>query len=362
MPATEAELAAMIRECDARVALTGGATRHIPQTGPEAPPRLSTARLTGVTRYEPGALTLVARAGTPLAEIEALLASHNQRLPFEPMDHRVILHRTGTPTLGGMIALNHCGPRRVQAGAARDLLLGLRFVDGTGRIVKSGGRVMKNVTGYDLARLHCGARGTLGVISEVALKVLPAPEAVMTFTQPQSDPVAATHTMSRALGAPFEISGAAWDGAQVLLRIEGFAASVRYRGAQLQSLIPDLHPLPHGHDPWPDLRDVRALSPLGPDIWRICARASHGARAAGRLQAAGVQVMLDWGGALVWAAAPPGTDLRAHLHGLDGHATRLRGTAGDLPECAPQSAPVTALSARLRQNFDPKGLFQKGSL
>lgn len=353
-PTTEDELADLLRGARGRLSVMGGATRHVPQPGTP----LTTRALCGVQLYEPGALTLVVRAGTPVAEIDALLAQNNQRLPFEPMDHRALLGTSGTPTIGGVIGLNHCGPRRMQAGSARDLLLGVRLVDGTGRIVKNGGRVMKNVTGYDLARLTCGAGATLGIVTEISLKVLPLPEMTMTLARDVADPTAAVRDMAVALGSPYDITGAAWDGARVLLRVEGFADSVRYRTERLMQLLPGAAPITD--DPWPAIRDGQRFSGTATDVWRVSLRASQGGLAARRLGDCGIAVQLDWGGALLWAAPPPGTDLRALLGDGYGHATLLRGRPSPaIPEREPQSAPVAALSARLRESFDPRGLFRR---
>ncbi len=169
-PESEEQLAEMVRGANGPLSVRGGGTRHMPGDG-EA---LTTSGLTGITLYEPGALTLVALAGTPMAVVEKALAKEGQRLPFEPMDHRALLGTKGTPTIGGAVAMNVSGPRRVQAGACRDSLIGVRFVDGEGTVIKNGGRVMKNVTGYDLVKLMAGARGSLGVLSEVSFKVLPS--------------------------------------------------------------------------------------------------------------------------------------------------------------------------------------------
>src|SRR6056297_2062864 len=197
-PSTEADLAAIIRDADGPLRIEGGGTR--PVGGASNGARLSTAAVTGVALYEPGALTLVARAGTPGAEIEAVLAAEGQRLAFEPMDHRGLLGTEGTPTIGGVVAANGSGPRRIQAGACRDFLLGVRYVDGQGRVIRNGGRVMKNVTGYDLVRLMAGSYGTLGVLTEVALKVLPTARSTGVLRIEGLGDADAIATLSRALG------------------------------------------------------------------------------------------------------------------------------------------------------------------
>lgn len=350
IPTSDAELAQAICDTKMPLAIRGGGTR----SGETTRPILSMTGLSGISLYHPGALTLVARAGTPVAEIEATLAEKNQRLAFEPMDHRPVLGTAGTPTIGGVVAMNASGPRRVQAGAARDFLLGATFVDGQGTMIKNGGRVMKNVTGLDLTRLQCGARGTLGVLSEVSFKVLPLPERTATLAIPLDDPNAAVVAMSRALGSPFEVSGAAWDGARVLLRIEGFADSVVYRGEMLAKLLPGLTLI--DENPWPEIRDGAGFADGPLDVWRVSLRASHGGTLAGRLRDRGARVSLDWGGALVWAGVTPGFDLRTLMTDLDGHATRLRG-AGPIPSLHPDPPARAALARGLRQKFDPKGLF-----
>lgn len=352
-PQSETDLAEVIRAADAPLAIRGGGTR----TDPPSAPVLSMAAMTGITLYEPGALTLVVRAGTPVSEVEATLAEKNQRLAFEPMDHRPLLGTDGTPTMGGVVAMNASGPRRVQAGAARDYLLGAVFIDGRGQRIRNGGRVMKNVTGYDLARLHCGARGTLGVLTELSFKVLPLPDRVATLAMAVETPDRAVAILAEALGSPFDVTGAAWDGARCLIRLEGFRDSVAYRADALAVRLPGLARV--DDNPWPLIRDGAALADDLGDLWRVSLRASHGAILAGRLQDKGARVILDWGGALVWAAVPEGMDLRAVMGELGGHATRLRG-AGSIPALHPDPAPVAALSRGLRQQFDPRGLFALG--
>ena len=206
-PQNEAELAEMVAAANGPLQVRGGGTRPVGK--PVDGAVISAAGLSGIVDYEPGALTLVVRAGTPVAEVEAALAAEGQRLAFEPMDHRALLGTEGTPTIGGVVAANVSGPRRFSVGAARDFLLGVRFVDGSGRILKNGGRVMKNVTGYDLVKLMAGSYGTLGVLSEASFKVLPVPEQTLTLELVTADERKAQEAMTRALTSPYEVSGAA---------------------------------------------------------------------------------------------------------------------------------------------------------
>lgn len=233
VPQSEAALAEVVAGAAAPLALRGGGTRG----GVVAGQGLSAAGLGGIRLYEPGALVMVAGAGTPLAEAEAAAAAEGQRLAFEPPDLRAILGRAGTSTLGGVFAANASGPRRVQAGAARDALLGIRLVTGRGEVVANGGRVMKNVTGYDLVKLSAGSRGGLGVLTEVAFRLQARPEAEVTLQAKVPDRAAGLALMAQALATPFEPSGAALSGGRVFLRLEGLAGSVRYRQAALAAAL-----------------------------------------------------------------------------------------------------------------------------
>jgi glycolate oxidase FAD binding subunit len=364
-PNTEAELAECIKAASGPLAIVGGGTRGA--TPSEARTGLSTQALTGITLYDPGALTLVAKSGTPIAEIEAALAAENQRLAFEPMDHRGLLARAGTPTIGGVVAANISGPRRVQVGACRDHLLGVRFVDGRGDVVKNGGRVMKNVTGYDLVKLMAGSHGTLGVLSEVSLKVLPEVEAGSTVLISGLDAAAAVGVMSRAMGSPYEVSGAAHDPqtATTMLRVEGFADSVQYRAKALRALFSDMDVTieddrEKAAQRWKNIRDVAVFHGTEADIWRVSCVPRDAATLA---TAAGGEVLFDWAGGLIWVSVPAGTDLRAKLGPFEGHATRVRMVAAAqdrLPIFAPEPPIVARFSAGLRQKFDPKGIMNTG--
>ena len=350
-PVTEDEMAEAVRDAGGPLVVRGGGTRGL---GAPAGEVLDTGGLAGVTLYEPGALTLVARAGTPLAGLEALLAGERQRLAFEVPDLRGLLGRDGDSTIGGVIAANASGPRRVQAGAARDFLLGVRFVDGLGRVVKNGGRVMKNVTGYDLVKLMAGSHGTLGVLTEVSLKVLPAPAAQATLVLDGLDDAQAVTAMARALGSPYDVTGAAhWPGRGTFLRIEGLAAQVAYRAGRLQALLGGTVTDP---GPWDQIRDVALFHGQPGDVWRLSVKPSDAPGLVARAGALGV--LYDWGGGLVWVLITPGSDLRARLGAFQGHATLIRGSGHPVFQSEP--APVAALTRGLRARFDPKSILNAG--
>lgn len=355
LPQTEAELADVIASASTPMRIIGGGTRSVvPSDGAEL---LSTRGLSGISLYEPGSLTLVAQAGTPLDQIETALAAEGQRLPFEPMDHRGLLGTSGTPTIGGVFAANVSGPRRIQVGAARDFLLGVRFVDGMGRVLKNGGRVMKNVTGYDLVKLMAGSRGRLGVVSEVAFKVLPLSEVTVTLVLQGLDDADAVRAMAQALGSPYEVSGAAhWPGQGTFLRIEGFAGSVAYRAKQLQEMLGG--DIEDNSKRWTEIRDVIPFHDSEGDIWRLSVKPSDSPALVARSGARAA--LYDWGGGMVWLRMDPGTDLRARIALFSGHATLLRAGAGTLTQLQseqPEPPALASLAAGLRAKFDPRKIF-----
>lgn len=373
-PLNEAELADSVAGLEGPVRIEGGGTRPIGHVADA--PVLSSRGMRGIILYEPGALTLVAQAGTPLVEVEAALAAERQRLAFEPMDHRPLLGTTGEPTLGGMVAGNVSGPRRIQVGACRDFLLGVRFVDGRGQIIRNGGRVMKNVTGYDLVKLMAGSHGTLGMLTEVALKVLPVPETQASVTLHGLTAGRAVKAMAAALGSPYEVTGAAHvphtadDEAQTVLRLEGTEASVIYRTGRLQSLLADygeisIETAEASHKMWSGLLDVTRFAKMEGDVWRVSLKPTDAPALLEQLGES-VPAQLDWGGGLVWLLCPAGCgvggqQIRAALAGLGGgHATLIR---GDAPEpFQPLAAPLAALQTGLRARFDPRGLFNPGRM
>jgi glycolate oxidase FAD binding subunit len=384
-PMTEAEAAALVAGATAPLRLEGGGTRAGLGRPIQTAATLTSRSLTGITLYEPAEMVIGARAGTPLAEIEATLAERNQMLTFEPMDHRPLFATEGEPTIGAVAAGNISGPRRVFGGAARDSLIGVRFVNGRGQIVKNGGRVMKNVTGLDLVKLQAGAYGTLGFLTEVVFKVLPRPAAITTLVFAGLDDARAVELMCEAMGTPFEVTGAAHmpagigaGEARTLLRLEGFPEQLDYRGGRLAGHFA-AHGTPEriegeaGDALWRGVRDVRPLvEPFDHAVWRLSLPPKTGAAtvAAIRQGLAGtdLRVLYDWSGGLVWLALPEGNDageaaIRRAARDAKGHATLVRGSAELRARIAvfePESATVAALTQGLKASFDPRGLLNPG--
>jgi glycolate oxidase FAD binding subunit len=386
-PGTEAELAEAVADAASRstpLEIAGGGSRAGLGRPVQAARRLSTRGLSGIELYEPGALTLVSGAGTPLSEIEAALAAEGQMLPFEPMDHRALLGTAGEPTIGGMVATAASGPRRISAGACRDAMLGVRFVNGRGEAVANGGRVMKNVTGYDLVKLMAGAHGTLGVLTQVAFKVLPAPKAVATLTLHGLDEARAVEAMSAALGSPFQLTGAAHHpegpggGAATILRLEGLEGSVAYRADALRTELARFGEADIERDPelhaalWRRTRDVEPLAGLPGAVWRLSVRPSDAPGILARLRARRdiLGLVMDWGGGLVHLATPEegdagAADIRAETARAGGHATLIRASAATRAAVAvfePEAPGLARIAAGLRAKFDPHGILNPGRM
>ncbi|MBB5752154.1 FAD-binding protein [Prosthecomicrobium pneumaticum] len=380
LPASEAEAEAIIGEAAAArapLAIEGGGTR--PTGRPvQAERTIATRALSGITLYEPAEMVIAARAGTPLAEVEAALAANRQRLAFEPMDHRPLLGTAGEPTIGGVAAANVSGPRRIHSGAARDSLIGIRFVNGRGETVKSGGRVMKNVTGLDLVKFLAGARGSLGLLTEVTFKVLPEAETETTLVIAGLDAERGVAALSAALGTPWEVTGAAHlpaepgDVSHTVMRLEGFAPSVAYRRERLAAALAAFGPaeLLEGEDSralWAAIRDVRLLAaPPGKAVWRLSVPPMEGPAVGRRLEAAlGSRLLYDWGGGLIWASADETGDagaaaMRAAAAAAGGHATLVRAgpaTRAAVAAFTPDPAPLAALARQVKTVFDPAGIF-----
>lgn len=343
---------------------------------------LSTRALTGIFLYEPAEMVIGAKAGTPLAAIEAKLDGEGQMLAFEPMDHRPLFASTGAPTIGAIAAGNISGPRRIWAGAARDSLVGIRFINGAGEIIKSGGRVMKNVTGLDLVKLQAGAWGTLGLITEVCFKVVPKPEIVATLVLRGLSDGEAIAAMAAALGSPYEITGAAHlpagiagETALSLLRIEGFGFSVDYRSEALARTLRDFGALDRldgeaSAAQWRAIRDCTPLAaPAEAAIWRLSLKPAMAAEAFAAIRAARpARGYFDWGGGLLWVATEASEDagaaiIRAAAKAARGYAILVRAPEAirrAVPVFDPEIPAIAALSARIRAALDPDRLFNPG--
>jgi glycolate oxidase FAD binding subunit len=357
---------------------------------------LDLSALKGVTLYEPEELVLSAKAGTPLHEIEVLVAEKRQELAFEPMDYGPLLGgAAGAATIGGVVASNLSGPRRIKSGAARDHFLGFSAVSGRGETFKSGGRVVKNVTGYDLCKLIAGSWGTLAAMTDVTIKTLPRAETEQTILVLGGDAAAASKVMASAMGSYGDVSAAAHlpvtiaadvaetvsaGSAVTALRLEGVTPSVAQRKSLLENLLAPLGALASLDEAssralWRAIRDVAPFAAKGrrggADIWRISTAPARGAEIGRALvDKAGAEILYDWAGGLVWAALPCSDDAQAPLvhaavAAAGGHATLIRAPTAvraKVDVFAPEPAPLAALTQRVRKGFDPHGVLNPGRM
>ena len=339
---------------------------------------LDLSGIAGVVDYAPEELVVTLRAGTPLKEVEALLAQRNQMLAFEPPDLGPLLGcAAGEGTLVGAVMGNLAGPRRLSAGAARDHLLGFSGVNGRAESFKSGGKVMKNVTGYDLSKIVAGSWGTLAVLDEVSVKVLPAPDQTRTLILNGLDDEAAVKAMCAAMGSPHEVSGAAHVAGRTALRLEGVAPSVEARLKGLRELLAGAEMQELGtlesRAFWREVRDVAPLKAgAGDVVWKISCPPTQGPAIVARIRAQrpAAEAFYDWSGGLVWLALPASADadhtlVRGAIGPTGGHSTLIRApeaVRASVPVFQPQSPALAALAARVKESFDPKGLFNPGRM
>jgi len=364
-PANEAELVELLRAPGPAFELVaGGSKRGIGR--PVQGPILDLSAFSGIVDYQPGELVLTARPATALTHIESLLAAQRQRLAFEPPSS-ALFEPSCDQTLGGVLMANSSGSRRVSAGSARDHFIGLRAVNGRGEAFVGGGRVVKNVTGFDLPKALAGSWGTLAVLTEVTVRLVPSAEFERTVLLTVPSVAAAVALCSQALGSMFEVSSAAFVPARgVALRLEGLVTSVQSRVSGLLSLVnrtPDcvLDGAVSGQF-WREVGAALALAQF-PVIWRLSVAPGQAARILGEIEPAAFQ--LDWGGGLIWVGAD--TVERSRIRGAlrGGHATLIRAPdaerrAGGVFE--PQAPALAAIAARFKAAFDPDERLNPGRM
>ncbi|MGE3625858.1 MAG: FAD-binding protein [Hyphomicrobiales bacterium] len=396
-PGGEDELAAVIAEAaagNAPLEIEGAGTKRDIGRPLQTAARVSTSKLSGITLYEPSELFISVLAGTPLKTVEAELASNNQQLAFEPADLGPLLGgKAQQGTIGAVFATNLSGPRRVHAGAARDHFIGMRAVNGRGEAFKSGGRVMKNVTGYDLCRGLSGSWGTLAVMTEVTMKVLPKPEETRTLLIRGLTEDVAVEAMSAALSSPYEVSGAlhlcgefagqmsekdlTTRGRPVtLVRLENFSSFVEYRFEKLCGLLSAygrIHALDNKRSIalWNEARSLKYLQAATGCLWRIVTPQRTAARIVAAIRKTlHCKAAFDWAGGLVWLEIPPAADasvieVRKAVAEFGGHATLIRAepsVRAAIDVFHPPAPGPAAITRKLKAVFDPHGILNPGRM
>ena len=342
-----AQLCQRVADAAARKAplrIRGGGSKDF-YGGPPSGELLEMAQHSGIVAYEPRELVLTVRAGTPLAQVEDALAEQRQMLPFEPPHF-------GPATIGGTVATGMSGPRRPYAGAVRDFVLGTRIVNGKGEDLSFGGRVIKNVAGYDVSRLMAGALGTLGVLLEVSFKVLPRPPAELTLAF-EMDEGAAIQQANRWAGQPLPLSATAWQDRVLHVRLSGAQTAVEAAKARMGGVE-----VPGAQQFWSDLREHRlAFFAADRPLWRISVP-----QAAPRLALPQPQ-LVEWGGGLRWLSGDlPAREVRAAAQGVGGHAILFRGGDKAAGVFHPLEPAILKIHRRLKQAFDPAGILNRNRM
>jgi glycolate oxidase FAD binding subunit len=389
-PTNEVEIADAIRDAAQKGAsleiVSAGTKRDLGRAGSTAA-TLDVAAISGILKYEPEELVLTVRAGTPVAEIEAVLGEKKQMLGFAPADWGLMFGAPcGRATLAGIVATNACGSRKVKAGAVRDHVIGCRFVNGSGEAIKAGGRVIKNVTGFDLPKLMCGAFGTLGVLTELTMRVSPAPERVAGLVILYCAAETGLGVLRRAARLAVDASGLAYlphhamarsemldaDGSGIaLIRVDGTAPAVSEKLALLRSEFADhdlaLLEADRTDALFREIGNGDFFAKADSDIWRLCVPASHGHRAAQAMDTGFWYA--DWAGGLLWLEAPANDESTAKFRAITkrfgGHATLMRASRearASLAVFEPEAPARAALTRAVKAAFDPKHILNPGRM